>query len=198
MTYDPNNPVDYAESVEVWCTFPGCDVILRCDWSEQPDTVARVARHAIEAHGATPDDPPPPSDDPPPCDAGPQPAMRPWRAKLLRERTPTSDGRVVQRKATTWGTMPLPVICDGSAVGRVDRVWRRGRNIMAEGIVDASVPGIPFPMPRTWACKPPADFDTGLLTFTALHFDQVMWDDTQPAWPFVGETRRRWWQRRTP
>lgn len=69
-----------------------------------------------------------------------------WHGTLLVEDEPTEDGRMIAAGATTWRSLPLPLMAqivtddghDGAELcGRIDQIWRAaGGVIQATGIFD--------------------------------------------------------------
>lgn len=67
-----------------------------------------------------------------------------WRATLCVEGVPTEDGRFLERGAITWRSLPLSLMGlldtgpgghEGASVcGRMDRIWREGDVVWAEGV----------------------------------------------------------------
>ena len=74
-----------------------------------------------------------------------------WQAVLCVEGEPTEDGRLLEPGSISWRELPLTLLCqtetqhghDGAEVcGRIDRIWRDGYRIMAEGIFDSGEFGL--------------------------------------------------------
>lgn len=74
----------------------------------------------------------------------------PWHGVLAPEGVPSGDGRMFAPEALTWRDLPLPMkamfIDDdghkGSSISaRIDRIWRDGNLIKAEGVFDFSEAG---------------------------------------------------------
>lgn len=79
------------------------------------------------------------------------PGMR-WNATITLEGTPTDDGRIFAPNAVTWRELPLSLgamvdtphadtVTASPVIGRIDRIWREGSLIQAEGVFDASDAG---------------------------------------------------------
>lgn len=82
---------------------------------------------------------------PVPSPLNPNMALR-WQAQLAPEGKATDDGRVFAPGSITWRELPLTLMAmtttadghDGAQVaGRIDRIWRAGGFIMAEGEFDS-------------------------------------------------------------
>lgn len=67
-----------------------------------------------------------------------------FESVLLVEGEPTSDGRLIEKGATTWRELPLSLLLqdttaaghDGAfVIGRIDRIWRDGDTIRAAGMI---------------------------------------------------------------
>ncbi|MDR7492190.1 MAG: hypothetical protein QN122_12160 [Armatimonadota bacterium] len=74
-----------------------------------------------------------------------------WQAVLAPEGRVTDDGRAFARAALSWRDLPLPLMAqletaDGhkgaQVAGRIDRIWREGDLVRAEGVFDASPFGL--------------------------------------------------------
>jgi hypothetical protein len=89
---------------------------------------------------------PPRTDSPEPVPAaeagGP---LRRWQAVIAPEGRPTDDGRMFAPGSITWRDLPLTLMAmietqpghDGAQVsGRIDRIWREGSMLLAEGVFD--------------------------------------------------------------
>lgn len=70
-----------------------------------------------------------------------------WQAKFVPEGTLTDDGRAFAPGSLDWRELPLSLMAmietsaqgghDGAMLsGRIDRIWREGNDIMAEGVFD--------------------------------------------------------------
>ena len=90
-----------------------------------------------------------PSPKPPMAPINPNMAMQ-WQATLAPEGKATDDGRIFAPGSITWRELPLTLMAmtttadghDGAEVaGRIDRIWRAGGNIMAEGTFDSGAYG---------------------------------------------------------
>lgn len=76
----------------------------------------------------------------------------PWRGPLAVEGITTGDGREFSAGSLTWADLPVPLRWNkedshgGEAhtvavnVGRIDRIWRDGNQIMGEGVLNLSDP----------------------------------------------------------
>ena len=74
----------------------------------------------------------------------------PWHGVLAPEGIPSGDGRMFSEGALTWRNLPLSLKAmfvddeghKGSTIGaRIDRIWREGGEIRAEGVFDHSPSG---------------------------------------------------------
>lgn len=74
----------------------------------------------------------------------------PWHGVLAPEGIPSGDGRMFAPEALTWRDLPLPMKAmfvdddghKGSSISaRIDRIWRDGNLIKAEGVFDFSEAG---------------------------------------------------------
>lgn len=75
---------------------------------------------------------------------------RAFSGPVAFEGQPTSDGRFIMEGALTWRTPPLPLMLQtrtepghfgAELAGRIDRIFREGDQIIAEGVLDSSEAG---------------------------------------------------------
>lgn len=71
----------------------------------------------------------------------------PWRTVVAYEGRLTKDRRLVQRGALAFPAEPIPLLQPAPAmpyiIGRVDRMWREGDEVWAEGVATQPLTGGP-------------------------------------------------------